>query len=127
MPNRRMRRRDRVIVGLRSLTPAVEDAQHERIGTRSGDHRKASKVQAIYICEISAGEVAFPHRIEARVVALGVESELICAAARPISAAKGTLFLGGVAAGTAAGIRSQLPAGLEVEILDDPIDRTRLP
>ena len=38
-----------------------------------------------------------------------------------------TLFLGGVAAGTAAGIRSQLPAGLEVEILDDPIDRTRLP
>lgn len=37
-----------------------------------------------------------------------------------------TLFLGGVAAGTAAGIRSQLPAGLEVEILDDPIDRTRL-
>jgi phosphoglycerate dehydrogenase-like enzyme len=36
------------------------------------------------------------------------------------------LFLGGVAAGTAAGIRARLPAGLEVAILDDPIDRTRL-
>jgi phosphoglycerate dehydrogenase-like enzyme len=36
------------------------------------------------------------------------------------------LFLGGVAAGTAAGIRARLPAGLEVEILDDPIDRARL-
>ena len=36
------------------------------------------------------------------------------------------LFLGGVAAGTAAGIRDRLPAGLEVEILDDPIDRARL-
>lgn len=36
------------------------------------------------------------------------------------------LFLGGVAAGTAAGIRTRLPAGLEVAILDDPIDRARL-
>jgi phosphoglycerate dehydrogenase-like enzyme len=36
------------------------------------------------------------------------------------------LFLGGVAAGTAAGIKDRLPAGLEVEILDDPIDRARL-
>jgi len=36
------------------------------------------------------------------------------------------LFLGGVAAGTAAGIRDRLPAGLEIEILDDPIDRARL-
>ena len=36
------------------------------------------------------------------------------------------LFLGGVAAATAAGIRSRLPADLEVEILDDPIDRVRL-
>jgi phosphoglycerate dehydrogenase-like enzyme len=36
------------------------------------------------------------------------------------------LFLGGVAAGTAAGIRTRLPPGLEVEILDDPIDRVRL-
>jgi phosphoglycerate dehydrogenase-like enzyme len=36
------------------------------------------------------------------------------------------LFLGGVAAGTAAGIKDRLPAHLEVEILDDPIDRTRL-
>src|SRR6516162_1861174 len=36
------------------------------------------------------------------------------------------LFLGGVAAGTAAGIRARLPAGLEVAILDDPIDRARL-
>jgi phosphoglycerate dehydrogenase-like enzyme len=36
------------------------------------------------------------------------------------------LFLGGVAAGTAAGITARLPAGLEVEILDDPIDRARL-
>jgi len=36
------------------------------------------------------------------------------------------LFLGGVAAGTAAGIRSRLPADLEIEILDDPIDRRRL-
>jgi len=37
------------------------------------------------------------------------------------------LFLGGVAASTAAGITSRLPAVLEVEILDDPIDRARLP
>jgi phosphoglycerate dehydrogenase-like enzyme len=36
------------------------------------------------------------------------------------------LFLGGVAASTAAGIRARLPAGLQVEILDDPIDRARL-
>jgi len=36
------------------------------------------------------------------------------------------LFLGGVAAGTAAGIRSRLPADLEIDILDDPIDRRRL-
>ena len=31
-----------------------------------------------------------------------------------------------MAAGTAAGIRNRLPAGLEIEILDDPIDRARL-
>jgi len=37
------------------------------------------------------------------------------------------LFLDGVAAATAAGIRSRLPADLELEILDDPIDQTRLP
>ena len=37
------------------------------------------------------------------------------------------LFLGGVAASTAAGIAARLPAGLDVEILDDPIDRVRLP
>jgi len=37
------------------------------------------------------------------------------------------LFLGGVAADTAKGIRAHLPAGLAVEILDDPIDRARLP
>ena len=37
------------------------------------------------------------------------------------------LFLGGVAAATEAGIRDRLPAGLAVEVLDDPIDRTRLP
>src|SRR5215831_8033131 len=37
------------------------------------------------------------------------------------------LFLGGVAAGTAAGIRTRLPADLEIEVLDDPIDRRRLP
>jgi phosphoglycerate dehydrogenase-like enzyme len=37
------------------------------------------------------------------------------------------LFLGGVAARTAAGIRAQLPIGLDVEILDDPIDRALLP
>ena len=37
------------------------------------------------------------------------------------------LFLGGVAAGTAAGIRGRLPPSLEIEILDDPIDRVRLP
>jgi phosphoglycerate dehydrogenase-like enzyme len=37
------------------------------------------------------------------------------------------LFLGGVAASTAAGIAARLPADLDVEILDDPIDRTRLP
>ena len=36
------------------------------------------------------------------------------------------LFLGGVAAGTAAGLKDRLPAHLEVEILDDPIDRARL-
>jgi phosphoglycerate dehydrogenase-like enzyme len=37
------------------------------------------------------------------------------------------LFLGGVAASTAEGIGAQLPAALDVEILDDPIDRTLLP
>jgi phosphoglycerate dehydrogenase-like enzyme len=37
------------------------------------------------------------------------------------------LFLGGVAASTAAGIRARLPVGLDVEILDDPIDQARLP
>ena len=37
------------------------------------------------------------------------------------------LFLGGVAASTAAGIRTRLPVDLDVEILDDPIDRDRLP
>jgi len=37
------------------------------------------------------------------------------------------LFLGGVAAGTAAGIRTRLPADLKIEVLDDPIDRRRLP
>jgi phosphoglycerate dehydrogenase-like enzyme len=36
------------------------------------------------------------------------------------------LFLGGVAASTAAGIRARLPADLEVAIIDDPIDRARL-
>jgi phosphoglycerate dehydrogenase-like enzyme len=36
------------------------------------------------------------------------------------------LFLGGVAAATAAGIRARLPPDLEVEILGDPIDRARL-
>jgi phosphoglycerate dehydrogenase-like enzyme len=36
------------------------------------------------------------------------------------------LFLGGVAAATAAGIRARLPASLAVQILDDPVDRTRL-
>ncbi len=37
------------------------------------------------------------------------------------------LFLGRVAADTAEGIKAKLPASLEVEILDDPIDRARLP
>ena len=37
------------------------------------------------------------------------------------------LFLGGVAADTARGIEAQLPASVEVEIIDDPIDRTLLP
>ena len=37
------------------------------------------------------------------------------------------LFLGGVAASTIAGIRDRLPAALEIEVLDDPIDRARLP
>jgi len=36
------------------------------------------------------------------------------------------LFLGGVAAATAAGIEPRLPDDLEIEILDDPIDRRRL-
>jgi phosphoglycerate dehydrogenase-like enzyme len=36
------------------------------------------------------------------------------------------LFLGGVAAETARGIRNELPADLGIEILDDPIDRARL-
>ncbi len=37
------------------------------------------------------------------------------------------LFLGGVAADTARGIASELPAALEVAIFDDPIDRAQLP
>jgi phosphoglycerate dehydrogenase-like enzyme len=37
------------------------------------------------------------------------------------------LFLGKVAADTARGIEAQLPAELDYEILDDPIDRGRLP
>jgi phosphoglycerate dehydrogenase-like enzyme len=37
------------------------------------------------------------------------------------------LFLGGVAAATARGILDELPQGLEIDILDDPIDHDRLP
>jgi len=37
------------------------------------------------------------------------------------------LFLGGVAAHTAEGIKMQLPASLGIEIIDDPIDRALLP
>jgi phosphoglycerate dehydrogenase-like enzyme len=37
------------------------------------------------------------------------------------------LFLGGVAADTARGIAAQLPAALEVAVIDDPIDRALLP
>jgi phosphoglycerate dehydrogenase-like enzyme len=37
------------------------------------------------------------------------------------------IFLGGVAADTAAGIKGELPRGLEIEILNDPIERARLP
>jgi len=37
------------------------------------------------------------------------------------------LFLGGVAAATAIGIKSQLPPSLDAVILDDPIDRALLP
>jgi phosphoglycerate dehydrogenase-like enzyme len=37
------------------------------------------------------------------------------------------LFLGRVAADTARGIMAELPSALDVEILDDPIDRVRLP
>ncbi len=37
------------------------------------------------------------------------------------------LFLGGVAAGTYEGIREELPAGLGAVVIDDPIDRARLP
>jgi phosphoglycerate dehydrogenase-like enzyme len=37
------------------------------------------------------------------------------------------LFLGRVAADTARGIMAELPSALDVEILDDPIDRDRLP
>jgi phosphoglycerate dehydrogenase-like enzyme len=37
------------------------------------------------------------------------------------------LFLGGIAAGTYAGIKDELPAALAVEVIDDPIDRARLP
>jgi phosphoglycerate dehydrogenase-like enzyme len=36
------------------------------------------------------------------------------------------LFLGGVAADTAAGIKDALPEGLDWEVVNDPIDRTRL-
>ena len=36
------------------------------------------------------------------------------------------LFLGGVAADTARGILAELPAGLDAEIIDDPIDPARL-
>jgi phosphoglycerate dehydrogenase-like enzyme len=36
------------------------------------------------------------------------------------------LFLGGVAADTARGIRSELPAELVCDVIDDPIDRARL-
>jgi phosphoglycerate dehydrogenase-like enzyme len=36
------------------------------------------------------------------------------------------LFLGGVAAETARGIKDELPARLDYEIIDDPIDRARL-
>ena len=37
------------------------------------------------------------------------------------------LFLGGVAADTAEGIKAELPAGLAIEILGDPIERALLP
>jgi phosphoglycerate dehydrogenase-like enzyme len=37
------------------------------------------------------------------------------------------LFLGGVAADTFAGIKDELPSSLQCEILNDPVDRDRLP
>ena len=37
------------------------------------------------------------------------------------------LFLGGVAADTARGIRGELPPALDIDVLDDPIDRAALP
>jgi phosphoglycerate dehydrogenase-like enzyme len=42
-------------------------------------------------------------------------------------AAVKALFLGGVAADTARGIRAQLPPALDLELIDDPIDRAQLP
>src|SRR5205809_7374896 len=47
-PHRGMRNSDRVVMDLRPLAPAVEDAQHERIGTRAADHRTTSSADNLY-------------------------------------------------------------------------------
>jgi len=45
----------------------------------------------------------------------------------PYGSVMKALFLGGVAAATARGIRQELPPEIAVEIIDDPIERDRLP
>ena len=60
MPHRSAGGRDRIVVGIRPLAPAVEDAEHQRVGSRTGDHWTTSNVRVIYISETGALEVAFP-------------------------------------------------------------------
>src|SRR6516164_5004930 len=119
MPDRRMRRRNRVVGSLGPLAPAVEDAQHERIGTRSGRHRANLKSPGrLYTRNLARrGSVPSSSRCVRSGPQTGIRANL---RRRPIIFAESqlmkALFLGGVAAATAAGIRSRLPADLEVEI-----------
>src|SRR5271165_1842937 len=61
MPVRRARLLDRVVVGFRPLAPSVENAQHERTGTRTGVHLRAAsdRCTPISIREIDPEKVAF--------------------------------------------------------------------
>src|SRR5262249_52025340 len=49
MPVRRLRHFDRVVVGLRSLAPSVENAQHQWTGAGAGVHRGGPWAMELYL------------------------------------------------------------------------------